>query len=590
MQKQLFLYLLAFCIVGIALADYFHEMLSAESVLFGLSILVFILILQLLAPKLFPAWGSGIVLGGIFSFLFAFYHLLSISDGAKKEYSGKQLYHFQLVKKLNSTERYRKYEVEIIAIQGEESNESFKALFNIPKDLPELDFFHTYQAESYIHQMRSTALDFQFDYSKYLARQGIYYQSFVSDYYEISAYSGFRLSQWIKQQRLQLLQRINAGQLSSTTKLFLKGIILADRTEMEQEMILDFRRTGLMHLLAISGGHIVVIFGLIFFLLKYGVSFVSYRWRLIISLCVVWLFTIFIDLGNSVVRSSLMLSMYYGAILLQRPPNLFHSASISALLMLLIDTNAIFDVGFQMSYTAVFGIGLFYAPLLKRMYGGVSKWKRNFFSIISITIAAQIGTFSVVLYHFHQYALVSFFANLIIVPFAEILIVISCFMVVFYAVGTIFNFLEWAYDTVVQGVLWLIHHLGAWEVMFVEYISFGILELIMVYFCIYLFYRYLVVSGASFLPLVIATISFLILRLGIQMYWDYQSENISMQFAKQKVQIVKDRRKVYFMISGKPSENFDDEKFRKFVMMPYLTSRRVSEVNTEVYFSESTSF
>lgn len=590
MQKQPFLYLLAFCIVGIALADYFHEMLSVQSILFGLSILVFILILQLLAPKLFPAWGSGIVLGGIFSFLFAFYHLLSISDGAKKEYSGKQLYHFQLVKKINSTERYRRYEVEIIAIENEDSHQSFKALFNIPKDLPELDFFHNYQAESYIHQMRSTVLDFQFDYSKYLARQGVYYQSFVSDYRQVSAYSGFRLSQWIKQQRLQLLQRINAGQLSSTTKSFLKGIILADRTEMEQEMILDFRRTGLMHLLAISGGHIVVIFGLIFFLLKYSVWFVSYRWRLIISLCVVWLFTIFIDLGNSVVRSSLMLSMYYGAILLQRPPNLFHSASISALLMLLIDTNAIFDVGFQMSYTAVFGIGLFYAPLLKRMYGGVSKWKRNFFSIISITIAAQIGTFPVVLYHFHQYALVSFFANLIIVPFAEILIVISCFMVVFYAVGGIFSIWEYMYDAVVQGALWFIHHLGAWEVMLVEHISFGILELIMMYFCIYLFYRYLVVSGASFLPLVIATISFLILRLGIQMYWDYQSENISMQFAKQKVQIVKDRRKVYFMISGKPSENFDDEKFRKFVMMPYLTSRRVSEVNTEVYFSESTSF
>lgn len=590
MQKQPFLYLLTFCIVGITLADYFHEMISVESILFGLSILVFILILQLLVPKLFPAWGSGIVLGGIFSFLFAFYHLLSISYVAKKEYTGKQLYHFQLVKKLNSTERYRKYEVEIIAIENEDSHQSFKALFNIPKDLPELDFFHTYQTESYIHQMRSMALDFQFDYSKYLARQGVYYQSFVSNYHEVSAYSGFRLSQWIKQQRLQLLQRINAGQLSSTTKSFLKGIILADRTEMEQEMILDFRRTGLMHLLAISGGHIVVIFGLIFFLLKYSVSFVSYRWRLIISLCVVWLFTIFIDLGNSVVRSSLMLSMYYGAILLQRPPNLFHSASISALLMLLIDTNAIFDVGFQMSYTAVFGIGLFYAPLLKRMYGGVSKWKKNFFSIISITIAAQIGTFPVVLYHFHQYALVSFFANLIIVPFAEILIVISCFMVVFYAVGGIFSILEYMYDVVVQGALWFIHYLGVWEVMFVEYISFGVLELIMMYFCIYLFYRYLVVSGASFLPLVIATISFLILRLGIQMYWDHQSENISMQFAKRKVQIVKDRRKVYFMISGKPSENFDDEKFRKFVIMPYLTSRRVSEINTEVYFSESTSF
>ena len=585
MQKQPFLYLLVFCIMGILLADSFQHFFSSSMVIIGWVILLFGLLLYVLTPKIFPSWWGGFMLGVSGLYLFFIFHLVHLSQAQKIDFEGKQQFQFTPSKKLNSTPKYRKYKADVIVFNGEKPQESFRALLYIDKSLPELDFTQVYYSQAYIRALESTAQDFQFDYARYLSRQGMYHQAFIRTYDQVEDSSpGF--SQWIKQRRQSLLNRIDRAGLSPTTKSFLKGIILADRTEMEQEMIWDFRRTGLMHLLAISGGHIVIIFGVILFILKYGFVFLSYRARIMMALGFVWLFTIFIDFGNSVVRSSLMLSIYYGAIVLQKPPNLFHSASISALIMLLMDTHAIFDIGFQMSYSAVMGIGLFYVPLLSRMYGGALGWKKFFFSIMSITIAAQIGTFPLVLYHFHQYSLVSFLANLIIVPMAEVLIVASSGMALLYAVVGSFWVLESGYDFLVQLTLRIIHHLGSSQMMFIENIPFNGIELIIVYICIYLFYRWIARNRASLVTFLMALICFFIARLGTQMYWDAHDEHIEFVYNKQKVKITKQHRRVEVEVHGSSMDDAQKEKFHQYIIMPYLIDRRQGEVKSIIYTGE----
>ena len=151
----------------------------------------------------------------------------------------------------------------------------------------------------------------------------------------------------IKQQRLETLDKIDENpQISLRAKQLLKGIILADRTEMDAQIISDFTKTGLVHILAISGSHMVIIFFLVYAVLSRLFSAKYQKWAIGLSLVFIWSFTVFIDYGNSVVRSCIMLTVYYIYVLLQRNPDLIHSMALAAFLILCWDSHQIFDVAF----------------------------------------------------------------------------------------------------------------------------------------------------------------------------------------------------------------------------------------------------
>jgi len=167
---------------------------------------------------------------------------------------------FQLNKKLNSNERNKRYEVEIFNFE-----KPFSAVISIPKEQKELDFLHFYSAEVYLNPTQKPQYDFQFDYQKYLARQNIHYQGFIPDKISFKKKESVNFADKIKQKRLDLLFRIDNSSLQPQNKAILKGIILADRTEIDQEIINHFSKTGLIHILAISGSHMAIIFLMILF-------------------------------------------------------------------------------------------------------------------------------------------------------------------------------------------------------------------------------------------------------------------------------------------------------------------------------------
>jgi competence protein ComEC len=126
----------------------------------------------------------------------------------------------------------------------------------------------------------------------------------------------------------------------------------------------DFTKTGLVHFLAISGTHMVIIFWLLMTVLKRSIPLKFKNIAVIISLILIWIFAVFIDYGSSVVRSCLMLTFYYVMVLLQRKPDLLHSMALSGLIILIADTQQLFDIGFQLSFLAVFGIYWLNRPIL----------------------------------------------------------------------------------------------------------------------------------------------------------------------------------------------------------------------------------
>ena len=479
---------------------------------------------------------------------------------------------FTLDKKLNSNEKNKRYEVKILKVNDEINH--LGLVLSVPKEEKELDFKHFYKAEIYLNKVKANAQDFGFDYQKYLGRKQIYFQGYAPNSFQVAEKENLTFSEKIRQKRLEVLQNIDQAKLSEKSKEFTKGIILADRTEMDRETVEDFSKSGLVHILAISGSHMAIIFWLILLLLKpiFPANFRNVP--IVISLIFIWLFAIFIDFGSSVIRSCIMISAYYFYVLLQRKPDLLHAMAISGLAILIFDTNQLFDVGFQLSFIAVFGIFWLNEPILKYLPKPKNNVQNFFVNVISISIAAQLATLPLVIYYFHQYSLISVIANLVVIPFSEVIIIFALLMTILFGFGFDISWLNALYDSGVQLVLKVIHFFASLDVFFFKNIPMHWSEVIVLFSMIYFLRRFLTRHHLkSLIKVGFLVILFLMLRIGFNYYENSQSEILVHEFFKEKIISVKEKDKVVFFV--KNSKNL--EKQKKYIIEPYLVARRVND-------------
>ena len=479
---------------------------------------------------------------------------------------------FTLDKKLNSNEKNKRYEVKILKVN--EKSVDLGLVLSVPKEEKELDFKHFYKAEIYLNKVKANAQDFGFDYQKYLGRKQIYFQGYAPNSFQVAEKENLTFSEKIRQKRLEVLQNIDQAKLSEKSKEFTKGIILADRTEMDRETVEDFSKSGLVHILAISGSHMAIIFWLILLLLKpiFPANFRNVP--IVISLIFIWLFAIFIDFGSSVIRSCIMITAYYFYVLLQRKPDLLHAMAISGLAILIFDTNQLFDVGFQLSFIAVFGIFWLNEPILKYLPKPKNTVQNFLVNVVSISIAAQVATLPLVIYYFHQYSLISVIANLVVIPFSEVIIIFALLMTILLGFGFDISWLNTLYDSGVQLVLKVIHFFASLDVFFFKNIPMHWSEVIVLFSMIYFLRRFLTRHHLkSLIKVGFLVILFLMLRIGFNYYENSQSEILVHEFFKEKIISVKEKDKVVFFV--KNSKNL--EKQKKYIIEPYLVARRVND-------------
>ncbi|MCT2407374.1 ComEC family competence protein [Chryseobacterium antibioticum] len=509
-------------------------------------------------------FGAGIILHFFHTFSS---HTLSVSE--------KVAVTFKISKKLNSTEKNKKYEV--YARAGEEN---FNALLYIPKTHQELDFKHYYKAEAYLSKPKPPKHNFQFDYAAYLQRKEIEYQCYISSGISSVIRTDLSLNERIQQQRFEVLKKIDTAALSAKTREFLKGIILADRTEMDADTVQDFNRSGMVHLLAISGTHIVVIFGMFYFLLTRFSPLRFRKYAVISSIAFIWLFAGFIGFGNSVIRSCIMLTVYFVYVILQRKPDLLHSLSLSAMMILVVDTQQLFDVGFQLSFLAVLGIFWLNQPLLKYFPRQDGYFKKLIISTVTISLSAQLATLPLVLYYFHQFSLVSIPANILIVPFSELLIVFSFLMTIFIALQVDFTWINFAYDISIQVLLKLIHWFSEWDLLFFSEIPMNIAEVLFLSVIVYKLKPLLLkVDLKNSIRLLTMILVFFMMRTGSDIFENKKEEMLLHDFNKTKVLSVKKGDRACFWMD----ENADKKKMVRLIASPYCASRRIRSVEIKTF-------
>ncbi|WP_336702511.1 ComEC/Rec2 family competence protein [Chryseobacterium indologenes] len=565
MNKQPLLILAICFILGILFQD---RVVLAEIVVDGVGIICSILLILIcfhsyllhktkIVLLMLLLFGAGIVLH--------FYNTSSSVD--KLPINKHETVLFKISQKLNSSEKYRKYEG-----IAQARNACFNSIFYVPKESKELDFIHYYKAKVYITKPQILSYDFQFDYAQYLKRKHMDCQVYLSKEIISAERNDLTWADQLRQYRFEVLKKIDKIEISAKTKEFLKGIILADRTEIDAGTVSDFNKSGLVHFLAISGTHIVVVFGMFYFFLIRFAPLQFRKYAVVFSLIFIWLFAAFIGFGNSVLRSCIMLSVYFIFVLLQRKPDLLHALALSAFFILIGDTQQLFDVGFQLSFLAVLGIYWLNQPLLKYFPKQDNYIKKLLFNTITISLSAQLATLPLVLYYFHQFSLISIIANFVIVPFSELIIIFSFLITVLISFGIDFALINGIYDGIIQFLLKVIHWFAEVDVLFFENIPMNGIEVISVSVFVYLLRAAILkFNMKNTMRLMMTALLFLMIRSGITAFENQKEEILVHHFNRNKIFSVKNGDRVCFWISDMKNKT----KILQYIVNPYCASRRV---------------
>jgi competence protein ComEC len=264
---------------------------------------------------------------------------------------------------------------------------------------------------------------FEFDYKKYLEQKRIYRQVYLSaDNWIKANQSDLSLSCRAEQIRESLLKIYRSQPIDETEFEILSALTLGYKRELDPETKRIFSASGASHVLAVSGLHVGIVFWVISLLFGFLQKRKSGRILfMILSISILWFYAFITGLSPSVMRASAMFSIFVIGENLHRKSNIYNSLAASAFILLLINPNNLYDTGFQLSYAAVFGI-VFLQPKLEKLVLVKNKFIRFFWSLITVSIAAQIATFPITTYYFGQFPTYFWITNSFVIPAVMVLI------------------------------------------------------------------------------------------------------------------------------------------------------------------------
>jgi competence protein ComEC len=280
----------------------------------------------------------------------------------------------------------------------------------------------------------------EFDYRFFMENQHIKYYSIVD--------SNFIISQRIPQHRKLVYRALITREkiigmfrergITGDRLALVSAITLGQKRMLDQEQKQIFMKAGIMHIMAVSGLHAVILSMFVLYLLffmkrKFNILRVS------ITILVLWAFAFITGLTPSVIRATLMFSFLQTGKLLNRPSNGVNSLLASALFLIIIKPSVIFDAGFLLSYSAVIFIIIFYHDFYNLLCFK-NRLVDKIWQSAAVTIIAQAGTLPLTVMLFNRFPTYFMLANITIVPLSNLLIIVGCLVPLFFKIAAISGF------------------------------------------------------------------------------------------------------------------------------------------------------
>ena len=320
-----------------------------------------------------------------------------------------------------------------------------------------------------------------FDYRRYLEIHGFTGSTFVSSWkwqkVRVSLEGLSRLERtklYFLKLRSRLLQRLTVDESAEDQYAVVAAMALGDKSALTKDLREVYAVTGASHVLALSGLHLGIIYTLLSLLI------VGRRWQMVsqmlIVLCI-WAFVFLVGMSTSVVRSATMLTVYALLSLGYRDKMTVNTLAFTAIVMLMVHPLSLYDAGFQMSFMAVLAI-LVFMPLLEglfpREYLLTHQSVRWLWSMVAVSVSAQIGVAPLIAYYFGRFSTFFLLTNFIVIPAATLILWLSPVVLLFPSLAYLLLYIVKCLNTVLG-------QMAAWPGASIEALHPTVLQTVMIY-------------------------------------------------------------------------------------------------------------
>ncbi|MCD8292679.1 MAG: ComEC family competence protein [Prevotellaceae bacterium] len=348
-----------------------------------------------------------------------------------------------------------------------------------------------------------------FDYARYLRRKGICAGGYVPEgNWRVTAHNEARtLRQRAADLRGRVVDYYRYAGFEGDELAVLSALTVGYKETLDRELKETYALTGAAHVLALSGLHTGFLYALLLFLF----APLWHRWRklkLPLMACVLlllWTFVLTTGLSTSMVRAAVMCSFSLVSLLQHHKPFTMNLLAAASFGMLLFRPLWLFDVGFQLSFSAVAGI-VWLQPKLYGLWQAGHPLQRSLWSLATLSVAAQAGTLPLSIYYFSRFPTYFLLTNLWVVPMVTLvmyggvlLLVLAPFPVWVHALASLLKPLLWWQNTALR-------HIGRLPCASIEGIHWDAVEVGLCYLCLFLWARWLLSRSAANLTRALAVV------------------------------------------------------------------------------------
>ncbi len=333
---------------------------------------------------------------------------------------------------------------------------------------------------------------YSFDNQTYLRRKGILFTGYVQEKSWVYLCKGDAnvIKQSARQIQCYFSNLFKTNGLQGDEYAIITAILLGNDDTMAPELKSQYAAAGVSHILCVSGMHVGIIYMILNFLFK--PLDLSRRMRILktfILLLFIWAFACITGLSPSVQRAAAMFTFVSVGSLLSRNANIFHSLFASLFILLLINPLLLFEIGFEMSYLAVFGIVILQKPIAA-IYHPKTKIADYFWQLISVSVAAQLATFPLSIYYFGQFPNYFLLANLSVMMLSFVIVITGVVLLVTSFVDVVAHFIGIILTYEIKLMNYIIQSIDSLPYSVTSNISYSALQVILFYLCIFTVFRY----------------------------------------------------------------------------------------------------
>ena len=393
----------------------------------------------------------------------------------------------EIQKALKSTAYYTKYEAIVTQLNHKKS--IGKILVNIKKgsiEIP-LSVGDNLVVKTHFSAFKEPLNPYSFSYKKYLKTQQIHHQIQLSKkQLFILKNKGESIKSIAAKIRNNINNSLKSNGFNNDELAVVNALLLGQKNSITRDLLTSYAGAGAIHILAVSGLHIGIILLLLTFIFKPLHYFKN--GKIIATLIIIlalWIYAIIAGLSPSVVRAVTMFTALTIGMQITQRSNIYNTLVISMFFLLLFNPFYLFEVGFQLSYLAVFSI-VWIQPML------YNSWKPKFWlpnkiwQLFTVSIAAQIGALPLSLFYFHQFPGLFFLSNLVIIPFLGFILIAGFVVITLSVLEILPHYLGDSYVYIIQQMNHFVSWISNQHYFIIKNISFSLL--LMLAFYVFIFY------------------------------------------------------------------------------------------------------